>query len=193
MIQRSGQIFPLLLMALLAGLSFWLERIADVPASRRDGKLRHDPDTIVENFTLSRFNSEGFLHSRLRAPHMEHYPDDESSLIRSPHFTYYRQNIPETTITGEQARVTEKGDKVYLWGNVVAKRAASAERAATVARTDDLFLLTREGTGHTDSPVEITRGQSWMKGIGMDVNNNTSVFVLRSQVTGVLKKMEPKP
>ena len=191
--QRSGQFFPLLLIALLAGLSFWLERLVDIPESRRDGKQRHDPDTLVENFTVRRFDTEGFLQSRLRAPHMEHYPDDESSLVQKPHFTYYRPNLAETLITGEQARITEKGDKVHVWGNVVAQRAASPHRPEMVARSHDLFLWPREGTGHTDSPVEITQGQSWMKGVGMDINNNTSVFILRSQVTGILNRLEPKP
>lgn len=191
--QRSSQIFPLILIGLLAALTFWLERIVDIPESRRDGKLRHDPDTVVENFMLRRFNSEGMLQSRLKAPHMLHYPDDDSSLIQKPYFTYYRPNLPDTVITGEQGRVTEKGDKVYLWGNVVATRAASPMRAEMVARTPDLTIRPNDGTGFTDSPVEITQASSWMKGIGMDIDNNTSVFILRSQVTGIFNRIKPQP
>ncbi len=188
---RSVQIFPLIMIGFLAALSFWLERIVDIPESRRDGKSRHDPDTVVENFMLRRFNSEGFLQSRLRAPHLVHYPDDESSLIQKPLYTYYRPGLPDTIITGEQARVTEKGDKVYLWGNVIASRAASPTRPEMVAKTHDITIRPDDGTGHTDSPVEITQGPSWIKGIGMDIDHNTSVFTLRSRVTGILIRQKP--
>lgn len=190
--QRSAQIFPLLLIGFLAGLSFWLERVVDIPEPRRDGKQRHDPDTIVENAVVRRFNIDGFLQSRLNAPHMEHYPDDDSSLIRKPDFHYFRPELPEIVITGNQARVTEKGDRIHLWENVVASRAAMPGRSAMVARTHDLFLRPNEGIGHTDSPVEITQDTSWMKGVGMDIDTNTSLFTLRSQVTGVLKRIKPQ-
>ena len=193
MSQRSSQLFPLILIGSLAALTFWLERVVDIPGSRRDGKMRHDPDAIVENFSVRQFNSEGLLQSRLQAPYMEHYPDDDSSLIQKPYYTYYRPNLPDTVITSKQARVTEKGDKVYLWGDVVATRAATAARAKMVARTPDLTIRPDDGTGFTDSPVEITQASSWMKGIGMDINNKTSVFVLRSQVTGMLLRMKPQP
>lgn len=191
--QRSVQIFPLILIGFLAALSFWLERIVDIPESRHDGKLRHDPDAIVENFMVRRFNSDGFLQSRLQAPHMVHFPDDDSSLIQKPIFTYYRPQLPETVITGNQARVTEKGDKIYIWDNVIATRAATATRAKMIARTPDLTIRPNDGTGTTDSPVDITQGSSWMKGIGMDIDNDTSIFILRSQVTGQLYRVKPQP
>ncbi|OQA34048.1 MAG: Lipopolysaccharide-assembly, LptC-related [Betaproteobacteria bacterium ADurb.Bin341] len=193
MSQRSGQIFPLILIGFLAALSFWLERVVDLPDARRDGKLRHDPDAIVENFTLRQFDEEGLMRSRLKAPHMLHYPDDDSSLVQRPLFTYYRPELPETNITAKQARITEKGDKVVLWDNVVAHRAATSNRSAMTARMHDLTIFSERGTGYTDGPAEITQESSWMKGIGMDLDNNTSTFILRSQVTGILKRTKPQP
>ncbi len=193
MSQRSGQIFPLVLIGFLAALSFWLERVVDLPDARRDGKLRHDPDAIVEDFSLRQFNEEGQLHSRLKAPYMLHYPDDDSSIVQKPLFTYFRPELPEINITARQARITEKGDKVYLWGDVVAHRAAASNRPAMTARMNDLTVFPEQGTGHTDGPAEITQDSSWMKGIGMDLDNNTSTFILRSQVTGILKRTKPQP
>lgn len=55
----QGQLFPIVLLALLAGLSFWLQSAVNVEESRRDGKLRHDPDAIVDNFTVRRFDADG--------------------------------------------------------------------------------------------------------------------------------------
>ena len=182
----SGQLFPLILLAALAALSFWLERVVDLPEGRRDGKLRHDPDSIVEHFMVRRMNTEGVLQYRLHSPYMEHYADDDSSLIKQPRLVYYRPDAPDMTLSGEQALVTEEGDKVYIWGNVVATRTAAPDRLPMIARMPDLTVLPDDGTAFTKSPVEINQGNSWLKGIGMDIDNNNSTFALQSQVTGLM-------
>jgi len=43
----ANQLFTIALLASLAGLSFWLERIVAPVETRQDGKLRHDPDSIA--------------------------------------------------------------------------------------------------------------------------------------------------
>lgn len=189
----SGQIFPLILLAFLAALSFWLERAVDLPEGRHDGKLRHDPDTIVERFMVRRINPEGVLQYRLFSPYMEHYPDDDSSFIKKPYLIYYRPDAPDMTLSGQQARVTDGGDTVYLWDEVVATRVATGERPEMVARMPDLTVKPDDGTATTKSPVEITQGASWLKGVGMDIDNNNSTFALQSQVTGLIYRMMPQP
>jgi lipopolysaccharide export system protein LptC len=49
----------------------------------------------------------------------------------------------------------------------------------------DLTVQPDAGTAFTNSPVEITEDRSWVKGVGMQVDNNASTFVLQSQVTGM--------
>ena len=189
----SGQLFPLILLTALAALSFWLERAVDLPESRRDGKLRHDPDTIVENFTVRRMNAEGDLQYRLNSPYMEHYADDDSSLIKKPRLVYFRPAAPDMTLSGDQALVTDEGEKVYLWGNVVAARAAEAARPPMYARMPDLTVLPDDGTAFTKSAVEINEGPSWLRGIGMHIDNNNSTFALQSKGTGLMYRIKPQP
>ncbi len=181
----SGQLFPLILLGLLAALSFWLERAVDLPEGRHDGKERHDPDTVVENFTVRRLDETGDLKYRLIAPYMEHYPDDDSSLLKNPTIVYYRPNAPEMTISSRQAFSTSKGTVVFFWDDVVATRDATAERPAMSAQMPDLIVEPDAGTGFTQSPVEIRQGASWLKGVGMTLDNNISTFALQSQVTGL--------
>lgn len=180
----SGQLFPVLVLSLLAGLSFWLEHAVDMPDPRRDGKLRHDPDTFVENFTVKRFDVNGILQYRLISPHMIHYADDDSSLFQKPRLTYYRPGAPDMVLVGNQGFAASKGETVYFWDDVVATRAATAERPEMLARMPNLTVQPDAGIAFTDSPVEMTQGQSWMKGIGLQLDNNTSTAVLQSQVTG---------
>lgn len=180
----SGQTFPLVLLGLLAALSFWLEYSVDLPEPRRDGKVRHDPDTFVENFQIHKMNAQGVLQYRLTSPHMEHFPDDDSSLLTQPKLDYYRPNASDMTLTGKNGYVTAGGETVFFWDDVVATRAATPERPLMVTRMPDLTVQPDVGIAFTASPVEITQGRSWIKGTGMNLDNNTSVLTLNSQVTG---------
>lgn len=182
--QWSSQIFPIALLGLLAALSFWLQRTVDIPESRHDGKLRHDPDTLVENFEVRRMDVNGALQYRLTAPHMQHFPDDDTSLLSDPKLDYYRPDAPTMTLSGKQAYVAPKGETVFFWDDVVAVRAATPDHPALIARMPDLTVQPEEGIAFTNSPVNITQGRSWIRGVGMHLDNNTSVLVLKSQVTG---------
>ncbi|KAB2920973.1 MAG: LPS export ABC transporter periplasmic protein LptC [Dechloromonas sp.] len=179
------QLFPIVLVVLLAGLSFWLQRAVDIEEPRHDGNLRHDPDAIAENFTVRRFDANGQVKYLLTAPYLVHYPDDDSSELRSPTLVNYRPDAPPVTFSALNAKVSAKGETVFLWDDVRAARAATAERPELLARMPDLTVQPDLGTAFTNSPVEITMGQSWLKGVGAQLDNNTATFVLQSQVTGV--------
>lgn len=181
----QSQLFPIVLLALLAGLSFWLQSAVNIDESRRDGALRHDPDAIAENFTVRRFNADGQVKYRLTAPYLVHFPDDDSSELRDPTLINYRPDAPPVTFTARNARVSSKGETVYLWEDVRLSRAATADRPELLARMPDLTAHPDLGTAFTNSPVEITMGQSWLKGVGAQVDSNAATFVLQSQVTGV--------
>ncbi|MCL2525150.1 MAG: LPS export ABC transporter periplasmic protein LptC [Betaproteobacteria bacterium] len=181
----QGQLFPIALAALLAGLSFWLKNATDLDEPKRDGKQRHDPDAIAENFTVRRFDANGQVKYRLTSPYLEHFPDDDSSELRSPVLINYRQDKPPLIFSADHARITAKGETVFLWDNVNTVRAATADRPELHARMPDLTVQPDLGTAFTNSPIEITMGQSWLKGVGAHLDNNTSTFILQSQATGV--------
>lgn len=180
-----SQLFPLIMLALLAVLSFWLQDSINLEEASHDGNLRHDPDTIVENFQIHRFDINGQLKYRLTAPYLTHYPDDDSSDLNSPTLVSFRPNSPAMTILSQHAKVTSKGEMAYLFDGVRATRAATDGRAEMNANMPDLTVDLKKGIAFTDSPVEITQGQSWVKGVGATLDDNTSTLVLQSQVTGL--------
>lgn len=189
----SGQLFAILLLGFLAALSFWLAQVIDLPESKRDGNLRHDPDTIVERFTVRRLSAEGALQYRLVSPYMQHFGDDDSALIQEPYLVYFRPQAPDMTIRGKTAQIIDKGDTVFFKDDVVATRAASPERAEMIARMPDLTVKPDDGLAFTASPVEITQGPSIIRGTGMNIDNNTSTFILQSKVSGLLYNNKTQP
>jgi lipopolysaccharide export system protein LptC len=188
-----SQLFPIILLALLAGLTFWLQKTVGGEDPKPDGKLRHDPDAIAENVVVRRFDETGNVKFRLIAPHLVHFPDDDSSELKSPTLISYRPDAPSVTISADNARASSKGDTIYLWDNVNIVRAATPDRPEMVARMPDLTTQPDAGFAFTNSPVEITQGQSWIKGVGAHLDNNTSILVLQSQVTGLYIRPKATP
>lgn len=180
-----SQIFPLVFLTLLAGLSFWLQSSVDHDEPRSNSKQHHNPDAYAENFSVRRFDAAGQLKYRLTSPSLIHYADDESSELESPILTSYSPNAAPVTITGDHARMTAKGETVFLWDNVIITRSATPQQPEIVARTQDLTSQTEAEIAFTHRPVEITQGQSWLKGTGLRIDNKLSTLELQSQVTGL--------
>lgn len=188
-----SQVIPVILLALLAGFSFWLQRAVDREEPKPSAKLRHDPDAYAENFVVRRFDNTGKVKYRLTSPYLVHYGDDDSSELKSPTLISFRPDSPPVTVTSDRATVTAKGETIFLHDNVSVTRAALPDRAEMVARMPDLTANPDAGTAFTNSPVEITQGQSWIKGVGAQLDNNASTFVLQSQVTGLYIRPRATP
>ncbi|MFN5701184.1 MAG: LPS export ABC transporter periplasmic protein LptC, partial [Betaproteobacteria bacterium] len=66
---------PLLLMLVLAALTWWLVRITPVPPALRLAEPpSQSPDYVLGDVQLVRFRSDGSLMARIRARELRHYP-----------------------------------------------------------------------------------------------------------------------
>lgn len=186
--QWSGAGFPLTLILTLAALTAWLRHAAEVPEGG-DGRHRHDPDYIVDGARITRLDALGNLRYTMRAERIVHFPDDDSTEITRPHLVYLNDRRPPTTMAAQRAHVSADGAIVRLDDKVEVRREASKQRAELLARMDRLTVYPDEERATTDAAVEITEGASWLRGTGMDFDNNAQLFVLKSAVTG---KFEPR-
>ena len=190
----SGQLFPITLLALLAGLSFWLQAVLTADEGRTGKRaLTHEADAIVENFEIRRLDENGKLQYRLNAPQLRHFPDDNSSQITAPRLLAYRDDTPPLALTAGQARVTAGGETIFLEGDVEIVRAATERRPELNARTATLTVEPEAGTAHTDQTMTITLGASEISGVGARIDNKASTFELRSQVRGRYLSARAKP
>ena len=89
-------------MGLLVGLTLWLNQLVQAPYSRADGKLRHDPDLVVENFSARKLGEDGAVLYTLAARKMVHFPDDDSALLESVKLEAFEPKQPRMTITADQ-------------------------------------------------------------------------------------------
>ncbi|HTY03135.1 MAG TPA: LPS export ABC transporter periplasmic protein LptC [Rhodocyclaceae bacterium] len=181
----SSALFPLLILAMLAGFTWWLER-----ASRGEGigpspKLRHDPDFWVEHFVVRRFGPDGNIQNTLKAARMQHFPDDDSTEVTEPQVAYFRDD-QTTTATARRAWLDKGGKHVRLMEGVRLVKVEPKE-PETIVETSVLDVVPDDETAHTDAPATITQGQSVIHGAGgLDVNNKARIAVLNGPVTGTI-------
>lgn len=182
---RASSLFPLAMLVLLAALTFWLNRVIQDDNPR--GPQRHDPDYWVENFQVRRFDVDGKLQHTVVAAKLLHYPDNDTTVVTTPHITYHQQ--PPTEIFARMGYIGKDGKEVDLVDDVrVVRHSAAGDAPATQLETRTLKIFPDAEKGHTNDPVVITQGKSIMKGSGLDIDNRSGITVLRGRVTGTLHR-----
>jgi len=175
---------PLLLVAMLAALTFWLEQIAQPPARNLTGGSRHDPDYIVENLSAVSLNETGTASYTLAAAKMVHYPDGDTTLMTTPKFVSYGSEKAPMTITASEAVVSANGQHVYFQDDVRVTRAAHGTNSELVVRTAFLHVIPDDNMAKTDREVTISDAATTVTAVGLELNNETRVIKLLSNVRG---------
>lgn len=186
----AANLFPLLLAALLAGMTYWLDLASRPQAGESDGRSRHDPDFVIENFELRRFDPEGMLQHTLRAREMRHYPDDDSSVILAPDLTYHRD--PPTHVVARTALMTGEGKHVELVDDVRITRGATGGKPATVLSTGRLDVWPDAEIASTRTAVTLVQGRNKIVGSGMDARHQSATYILAGPVRGIFDRSTDK-
>lgn len=180
---RSAIWFPLTLLALLAALTFWIDRTVQPPQPKRDGSSRHDVDYRMNNFTTTKSDRAGVPRYVLSAIELRHYPDDDSTELVRPRFTQYAARKPYTQIQGQRGQVSSNGEDVYFMDNVIVERGAMPGRGKMTVLTEYLHLIPEQEMAVTDRPVSILQEpRTVIRATGMEYNKKQRVLKLFNRV-----------
>jgi lipopolysaccharide export system protein LptC len=187
MIERIGSFFPLLLLALLAALSFWLERVLQPSGTPGTAALRHEPDYIVDGLSATRMDELGRVKHTLRARRMTHYPDDDVTVLVDPRLVTYSQGRAPVTVTSRDAHMSGNGENVYFENDVRVVRAAVGNQSELTLETPYLHVIPDDNVAKTDRPVTIRNAMGVVNASGLELNSETRVLKLSGRVKGVYR------
>lgn len=179
----AARMFPLVLMLALALLTFWLERtvrVAPAPAAQRT----HDPDYVVERFTITDFNRAGLAESALSAVKMMHFPDDDSTELLAPRVLQSRPEQPRLALSADRGTLSRDGEEVFLYDNVLMVREAAAGSAESRLQTSFLHVVRTRSLVRTDREVRLSEGGRAIVGRGMEYDNESRQLSLHAEVRG---------
>lgn len=174
----------LLLLALLAGATTWLLRQFS-PGQAPPKIVSHHPDYYFEGATMTQLDAAGKLQYRLLSDRVTHHPDDDSTDLARPRFTYFQPGQTPWHVTADHGTIPSGGDIVHLRGHVVVTHRDTKTDETLHAYTPSLDVLTAKRKALTDAPVRIVEGASHVTAVGMALDMRQNHMELKSRVRGV--------
>ena len=189
------RLLPLLLMAIVAGSTFWLVQInSPHEAASKTQVKRHAPDYYMERFSTTELAEDGNTKIRFTGVKMVHFEDDQTYEVTTPAMRNYEPSRPPVTANAERGVMNAEGSIIDLYGNAFIVRQAGTDVSKDprmTAASQYFQLLVNDDIVKTDKPVELTRGQSVMTANGLIFNNVTREVQLLGNVRGTIIMNSP--
>lgn len=181
---------PVLLMALLAAVTWWLVREASEPEPTLGPRVvRHEPDYEMRGFSVQRYGASGPSASVVDGERMRHYPDTDTLEIDAVRIRWRDADGRLTLATARRAVSLADGSELVLEGDAkVVREAARGARASGDERfefrTDWMQIDVRQQKVRTDRPVVVLLGRSRFEARSLTYDHHEHVIELNGPVHG---------
>ncbi len=178
-----GKIISLLLVLLLALLSWWFQEDWQKPLLLTQPQDQHFPDYFMEDFTVIKMNPQGQLSHRIKARYMQHYNDTGEAQMQQPEITFEQDNV-RWTISAQRAETHDNSSNIYLYDNVKIQRQNSQHQDDLNITTHYLEFNSQSRIAQTDKPAQIKTPDSELRATGMLIDYTQGILKLNSKVKG---------
>ena len=175
--------FPVLLLASLAMLTYWLDSQVQ-RGDRGPASALKEPDYYVEDFAATRYGKDGTVVQQLSARKMTHYPEGIPTDVIEPQLVNTPPGKAPMRIRANTGSISPDNEHVYLQGNVVGVREAMGGHSKLTIKTEYLHVTPRNEQAETNRRVTITDDNGTHTGGSLQADNKARVIRLRNGVTG---------
>lgn len=179
---------PLVVMAVLALVTYWMVRSAPQPeAAQPTATERHSPDYFMEGFTVKSYDPAGRLRSELQGQRARHFAHVQQLEIDQVRIRSIDARGRVTTATAERGLTNEDGSELQLIGNAhVVREAGPKDSPRMEYRGEFLHAFMDSEQVKSHKPVELTRGKDRFTADSMELDNLEQVVLLEGRVRGTL-------
>ncbi|WP_428421072.1 LPS export ABC transporter periplasmic protein LptC [Methylibium sp.] len=182
---------PVLLMSVLAALSWWLVKNTPVPGGAQAvAPLRHEPDYTMRGFAVVSYGAGGQLRSRLEGDVMQHFPDTDTIEVEGVRLRAVDETGRVTLGSARQALSNGDATQVRLTGGArVVREPGPGEGpgARIEIRGEFLELFTETERVRSHLPVTMLTGRGELRAGSLDYNHLDRIGQLSGRVTGELR------
>ena len=177
---NTYRLYPIIVLAVLAGTSVWLERVTrvDEPSLTEE---QTGPDFVAEGAHLVGFAADGAKRYELFAERLSHFPQGDITRLDQPRLRMIKAER-ETHISAQRADVSPRGERVDMQGEVRVRRPATPSTPLLTLDSDPRSVWPDSHRASTDSPVHMTRGATRADALGMRTDNLFGTLELIGQV-----------
>lgn len=173
---------PVLPLLGLLGATYWLDQQVQPETAKLDSSMRHDPDSVVENFSAIKLNEQGTPHFIMSATRMLHYPDDDSTELEVPRLTLLADDRPTILATAKTGTISSKSDEYFLQGDVEMLRGTVAQQDRLKLKTEYLHFIPDQDLVKSNLAITLIEAHTTVNAVGMELNNKTRTIKLLSKV-----------
>ena len=176
-----------LVLSIAAALGWWMSRGPEDLLFTPTPMQRHEPDYILEDFTMTSTGDDGLPRYRMTGTMMTHYPDTDEAQVDKPRLEFITAGGERWIITAVQAQAEQKGDIVKLLGEVSVIRddqPGQGKGPVSSLKTGSLDVHVAEGYADTDEDVVITHKFGVTRAQGLRINFRQRHLYLKSRVRG---------
>ncbi|MCA0241847.1 MAG: LPS export ABC transporter periplasmic protein LptC [Proteobacteria bacterium] len=172
---------PLLLMALLALSTWWLVKntplLAPAPASTEQ---RRDPDYLMNEFAIERFDAGGRLRVRVDGLRLQHFPATDHYEIDQARIRAIGVDGKVTVAVADRALANGDISELQLFGGAkVTSTGPQGEPVEIRSEFLHAFLVTEQV--QTSLPVTVTAGNNELRAEGLHYDNGKRLLELKGR------------
>ncbi len=157
-LNQASTYLPLFLIGLLAMGTWWVVKNTPIfEPPRGQAAPRHEPDYIMEGFTVRRFDTQGTLSAVMQGHQARHYPDTDSLEIDQVRLRAIGAQGEVTTAQARASWSNHDGSELRLKGEALVIREATATEPAITFKGESLTALTKQQQISSEEPVTIER------------------------------------
>ncbi|MEJ2360938.1 MAG: LPS export ABC transporter periplasmic protein LptC [Gammaproteobacteria bacterium] len=174
----------LIVVLAIALISRWLLTTVETPKGQATSKIRHAPDYYLENFKITVYQPDGSPAYHLIAHYLDHYPDDDSMILKKLKIDYRDPQNQTWITTANEGTAYENIEVMHLNGDVRIQRQGAKPDQAVTIETDSLRIDFPHKTASTMARVKIIGKNSTIEATGMNVNLAAGQLTLLSEARG---------
>lgn len=155
------------------GLTFWLSQYVETKPAARNAAPKHEPDTIIENFSAKKLTLAGDVEYAVNAKQMMHFPDNDSSELTGVELIATQPGKPRAVLTaprGELIRRSDGSDEVLMSGGVLIESDGLGQYPPMKIRTQNLHAFPDTGIIRSTSRTEMMTDQVYLVANQFEIN-----------------------
>ncbi|WP_274585085.1 LPS export ABC transporter periplasmic protein LptC [Neisseria leonii] len=182
---RYGWLFPLVLAALLGGLSAWLGRISEIRIE--EAALNPDePQYRMRGIDGRQFDGSGLIAQHLRAESAWQLPESDDVSFDTLTLQVYENGRRIYQAASRSARYNTESRQIELKNQVVLDKAPADGQAAGELKTEHLIIDTVGKLARTDAAVTYRYGESNGTAQGLTYNYQQGLLNLPARVKATI-------
>jgi lipopolysaccharide export system protein LptC len=187
MINSLPKKFPIIIIIIIALFTFWIDKTVRQPTKELEKDLQNNPDYIMENFSTYQVDHIREKHEKLLAEKMLHYVANDTTYFEQPRLINSKVDKLEMRVRADKANMSGEDD-IHLNGNVKVVR-YDAGGGETIMTTSYLHINRDDDISKTNKPATIIQNNTIINTVGIEIDNNTHIIHLLSDVKFVHDKI----